>query len=110
MRIPMVSGDRAAVNAGVSSPGSANTNVGVGLTTPVRGRRPPPRFARHGTLMTVPHLPAAVGARVHVEGHGLGTYVRFDYNVLSPVLHCIDFDECGEKTFRGDSSCRDRCR
>eukprot|EP01051_Picozoa_sp_SAG22_P012293 SAG22_NODE_1263_length_4967_cov_5.836278_2_plen_427_part_00 len=65
----------------------------------------------HPTAMTVPNLPAAVGARVHVEGHGQGTYVRFDFNVLSPVLHCIDFDEGGEKTFRGDSACRDRwCR
>ena len=53
--------------------------------------------SRH--VMTAPHLPAALGARVHVEGHGLGTYVRFDFN-LSRVAHTIDFDEGGEKMLR----------
>ena len=88
-------------------------NVAVAVLLPLVGGSARLKHRNsHGhpmSAMTVPHLPAAVGARVHVEGHGLGTYVRFDYNVLSPVLHCIDFDECGEKTFRGDSSCRDRC-
>lgn len=65
----------------------------------------------HPAATIVLNLPAAVGARVHVEGHGQGTYVRFDFNMLPPVLHCIDFDEGGEKTFKGDSACRDRwCR
>jgi hypothetical protein len=56
--------------------------------------------------MTAPHLPAALGARVHVEGHGLGTYVRFDFN-LSRVAHTIDFDEGGEKMLRSNFPCRD---
>ena len=42
------------------------------------------------------------------RGTGKGSYVRFDFNVLPPVLHCIDFDEGGEKTFSSDSACHDR--
>ena len=57
--------------------------------------------------MTAPHWPAAVGARVHVEGHGLGIYVRFDFNFLSRVAHTIDFDGLGEKTLSSDFCCRD---
>jgi hypothetical protein len=57
--------------------------------------------------MTAPHWPAAVGARVHIEGHGLGTYVRFDFNLLSRVVHTIDFDGLGEQTLSSDFPCRD---
>jgi hypothetical protein len=57
--------------------------------------------------MAAPHWPAAVGARVRIEGHGLGTYVWFDFNLLSRVAHTIDFDEGGEKTLTSDFPCRD---
>ena len=57
--------------------------------------------------MVAPHWPAALGARVRVEGHGLGTYVRFDFSWLSRVAHTIDFDEGGERTLTSDVRCRD---
>jgi hypothetical protein len=53
-----------------------------------------------------PHWPAALGARVHVDGHGAGTYVRFDPNFLvSGHAHTIDFDEGGEQTLTSDRWC-----
>jgi hypothetical protein len=39
--------------------------------------------------------------------HGLGIYVRFDFNLLSRVAHTIDFDEGGKKTLTSDFPCRD---
>ena len=56
----------------------------------------------HRHPMTAPHWPAAMGARAHVEGHGLGTYVGFDFDVLARVAHTIDFDEGGEQTLTSD--------
>jgi hypothetical protein len=35
------------------------------------------------SVNAAPHWPAALGARVHIDGHGYGTYVRFDANFLS---------------------------
>jgi hypothetical protein len=57
--------------------------------------------------MTAPHWPAPVGARVHVEGHGEGSYVGFDFNLLSRVTHTIDFDGGGEAILRSDFPYRD---
>ena len=57
--------------------------------------------------IVAPHWPAALGARVRVQGHGLGTYVRYDFRLLSRVAHTIEFDEGGERTLASDFRCRD---
>ena len=81
---------------------SSASSVGARVE-PIKGRLGP----SGRPAMTAPHWPAPVGARVHVEGHGEGNYVGFDFNLLSRVAHTIDFDGGGETTLRSDFPCRD---
>jgi hypothetical protein len=111
MQSPLVVGRRDAVSPahGLATQRRAVDAARAAAATDVLGA--PRASVRAGGVhgprqhQAAPHWPAALGARVHVDGYGQGTYVRFDPSFLvSGHAHTIDFDQGGEQqgeTYRG---------